>query len=95
MTQTCSVCDCDRQARSHGLCWSHYKRRRRNREVNGPLRGYGRSKAELLGAAATRYAEAETEDEFERAKWLLLKYGCMGPKRSNRKLSKHDKRIQD
>ena len=36
----CAAADCDRPARSRGLCSGHYKRQQRGHDLNAPLRGY-------------------------------------------------------
>lgn len=68
----CSVDGCPRQAEHDGLCQGHLKRRQRGQVVNEPLAARP-SGVERLTEAALRYAAAEGEEDFRRAKDNLRK----------------------
>lgn len=72
--QTCHGPECDKPAQRGGFCWAHLKRKQRSRPLSGKVRGYGMSKREKRSRAALRYANAETQEEFDRAADLLKKY---------------------
>lgn len=74
MQRTCSIDGCQKAAARGGLCWSHIKRRQRHVDIEAPLRVYGQPSAELVKRAALRYAEAADDEEFARARALLLKH---------------------
>jgi hypothetical protein len=71
---TCSIEGCDKPAKSKGMCWTHVKRKQRGSSEAKPVRGYGMPHQTKLTLAATRYADAGDDEEYERARLLLKKY---------------------
>lgn len=71
---SCSVDGCTRHVEKQGLCAAHRKRKQRGQEVSAPVRDYRMKAEERLSKAALRYANAESDDEYRRAKVLLAKY---------------------
>lgn len=71
----CRIDGCERAAapREGGLCHGHARRKRRGLPLNQGLREYGRSGAQRLEAAALRVANAETDEDHQRAVMWLLK----------------------
>ena len=63
----CAVDGCVNEARKAGLCWAHERRRRRGQVVNAPLAPRP-SGIQRLTEAALRYAEADGDAEFLRAR---------------------------
>jgi hypothetical protein len=72
---TCSGDDgeCPKPAARAGLCWGHMKRLQRGQAVAPALTERPKSKLERLTEAALTYAEAESDEEFERAAENLRK----------------------
>jgi hypothetical protein len=71
----CSVDGCDKPAAKgeSGLCHGHGRRKRRNQPLSTPLREYGQPGAKRLHSAALRLANAESDEDHERAMASLLK----------------------
>lgn len=69
----CSVDGCPNPAAKSGLCEGHVKRRTRGQVVSAALKLRPRSPLERLTEAALAYANAESDDEFDRAKDNLRK----------------------
>jgi hypothetical protein len=67
----CAHMSCSREAESRGFCGLHYMRWKRGSPMDGPPRQVRFSCHEALQEAALRYAEAETDDEHDRAWWAL------------------------
>jgi tryptophanyl-tRNA synthetase len=74
MAPTCAVDGCCKPAARAGLCWTHTKRRQRKKDTTSPVRGYAMPLETRVKRAATRYAEAEDDDEYDKARKLLDKY---------------------
>lgn len=74
----CSSGDCRNPARRRGMCWTHLKREKRGIPAWRAVRPYRMSSKERLARAASRFAEAETEQEYFRARDLLGKYATRG-----------------
>lgn len=68
----CSADDCENDAASGGLCWGHIKKRGKGQGL-GKLAKKPKSKLARLEEAALAYADAEGDDDFERAKDNLRK----------------------
>ena len=69
---TCSTEDCTRPAFAGGLCHAHIKARQRGRKKQVGVFAK-RTPMETLADAAIRYAEAEEDREWERARDNLQK----------------------
>lgn len=80
MPTACNVEDCRNESARGGLCWSHIKRKQRDKPVSEPLREYGMTAERRVLKAAGRYADAEGDDEQERARRLLEKYRGKAPR---------------
>ena len=70
---TCTVEGCEKPVEKCGLCAGHRKQRQRHQALK-PLRDYAMGAEERLSKAAIRYADAESDKEFDRARKLLSKY---------------------
>jgi hypothetical protein len=70
----CSIDGCQKEA-VYGLCWAHRKRKQRGKPLSEPLREVGLGPVVQLQRAALRYAEAEEDEEFKKAKDLLYQHG--------------------
>lgn len=70
----CTGPDCGRPARRQGLCWGHLWQARHGRPLQ-PLAPRRQTKQERLAAAALAFADAETDEEYERAKARLRAAG--------------------
>lgn len=70
---TCRYCDND--ADGNGLCSAHRKRAKNGGDLSAPLKPapHSREPLEVLTDAAIRYADAETDEEFKKAKDVLRK----------------------
>lgn len=68
MAEWCSIDGCSRRAHAHGLCSAHLKRRNRGQPVNVTIRDSPKSEWEVLTENALAYANAESDEDFQRAK---------------------------
>jgi hypothetical protein len=64
---TCTAPDCTRPAHHGGLCHGHAYRKRHSLPMEPPLRTWGNPRR-TLEEASLAHANAETDDEFERAR---------------------------
>lgn len=69
----CRVGDCDNPAARDGLCWAHRKRLQRDQPLTTGISRRPASALERLTEAALAYAEADRDDDWERAKDNLRK----------------------
>lgn len=83
----CSVDDCGNQARRSGLCWTHLWRRRKHKSMCEPVRHYGLRPLALLQSAMDRYRDAEEDDEYRRARYLVWKHASLYRKGRGLKIS--------
>ena len=73
----CKVDGCDafvdrRRGGRDGYCRGHYDRKRDGRTIEGPLRRWGQTVAQMLVEAGLRLANAESDEEFKRAMFAVL-----------------------
>lgn len=68
----CSVDGCENEARRGGLCWGHHKRKDRGMPVEATMAPRP-TKLARLRAAALAYAEADTDQDYDRADDNLIK----------------------
>lgn len=73
METECAIDGCGREGKQGGYCWGHRKRLARGQDMSGELGRRSESAMELLAAAALRYAEADEDEEFDRARDNLRK----------------------
>lgn len=69
----CTIDGCEQQASKCGLCWAHYKRRQQQKPLFVPTRATYASPLDVVAAAAERYASAEEESDFVKARDNLRK----------------------
>ena len=67
----CAHISCHRDAEARGYCGMHYMRSKRGSPMDGPPRQIRFTSHEALREAAIRFAEAESDDQFNRAWWAL------------------------
>lgn len=91
----CSVDGCCKPSARSGFCWTHLKRKQRQKDVTTPVREYGKSPTWRVSQAALRYANADPLDdaEFSRARDILLKYAKAYGRQLQRKLSTPKSRL--
>lgn len=70
---TCAVDDCDRAPYKSGLCAGHYRRKREGRPLTELRRAQGGPATPILpidrlSEAALAYADADTDEDFARAR---------------------------
>ncbi len=73
-TSTCTVDDCGRPAQKAQLCWGHYKRAQLGKPVHVQLEKHHRTPLAALLDSSMKFAEAEEDDDYERAVMLLALY---------------------
>lgn len=74
--RTCSAPDCLRPVRHGELCEAHAKRRQRDQPLSGPIAATKQTPRERFLEAVLRYAAADSDDEWERSEWVLMKAGA-------------------
>lgn len=71
MTAYCEAPDCDRPAFRLGLCEAHCKRKQRGRSLSEPIAEPMSLKRRVI-EASLRLADANTDEEYERAERALV-----------------------
>lgn len=83
MSTTCEAPDCLRPAR-HGIyCDTHGKRARQGRPLAAPIPPTNQTPRERFFEACLRFAAADSDDEYQKAEWVLMKAGIRYFKRAN------------
>lgn len=65
MPGTCAICG---RPANRALCWAHLARKRRGTNLEAPLRAYRMTLMARAAEFAIAYADAETDEDLERAK---------------------------
>ena len=72
----CVVTDCLRPVRHGELCEAHAKRRQREQVLSTPIAPTNQTPRERFLEACLRYAAADSDAEWKRSEWVLMKAGA-------------------
>jgi molybdenum-dependent DNA-binding transcriptional regulator ModE len=73
VTTPCAVDGCPNEAKRGGYCWAHVRRRQRGQALSTEIRQRPQSAFERVTACIHAYVDADSDEEFARARDNLRK----------------------